>query len=156
MPPSAKTRDKVDNLVKGLLGNSAVFYGCEVMLEVGGRWTGWWRASVCLYACGWCVCVCTVGHTGTGHVSIFHGKKPITIHTHTCTNWSLCANPVCMLTLTWGSPCRCQLFFSPQSWLISRHSMGLVKLLFKDSIPHNHLHPVPFTTLPFASIITAC
>jgi len=29
--PSAKTRVCVDKLVKGLLGNSVVFYGCEVM-----------------------------------------------------------------------------------------------------------------------------
>lgn len=170
--PSAKTV-WVDKLVKGLLGNSVVFYRCEVMWEEEGRGVNRLVMGKCVF--GWHVCACRQVCTLTyaRHdvcvaralwIPFFRkgGKRapthPYCPHTHTRT---LACQPGCVTRL---SPDTSQEgrsvdinFFPPHGQLIDTGSVGLVKLLFKDFIPHNHLHPLPFNPPPFTpSIITAC
>lgn len=59
--PSAKTGVWADKLVKGLLGNSDIFYECEVMQEGEGEgrigWY-WWEVCASEYAGGTCGHAC--------------------------------------------------------------------------------------------------
>lgn len=110
--PSAQTADRVYELVKGLLGNSVVFYGCEVMWEEEGRrWTGCWWGSACLDPCGW--------HMGTHmdecmpphmHGGDHHPRCP---HTHTYTNTHAHATHLPPTHLWGGSFCGRKLSFLP-------------------------------------------
>lgn len=117
---------------------------------MGGGQAGDVEESVCEHMGGVCVCVCAFWITQVLYVCLFFREEnmwpPISKRRQKLT---LMSKPGCTPGLSpEGHIVDINPIFFSQGPLIARHSVGLAKLLFKDFIPHNHLHPAPFKHPP--------